>query len=330
MKITDYEKKKTLVNSNVFLMDGDDGTKGILAHDLAVSLSALLSSKEQVANLTMADLLQISEVKESDRLLVGTSEGTKAISMSDGVYAMLDAVIDASTRRSLWRGKKLGTAVTDDQYDEIDNSTFRGIFLGDYWEIGGKIWRVVDFDYWYGCGDTSCTTHHLVIMPDSQLYTGKMNEDNDTTGAYVNSEMYKTGLENAKTIVNGAFTAAHVLNHREYLQNATTSGYASAGAWFNSTVELPNEPMMCGSYIVTPAGNGTIEVNRHTISKSQLAGMRVNPTLISPARQNQWLRDVVSETRFALMGYDGVANPNSASHSRGVRPVFGICKKNTE
>lgn len=327
-KITDYPKVAELTKSNVLLLDGENGTKGILAGDLAKALLGLMTTKEIMDGINIADLDQVTTLDAANSLLVRTTAGNRRVTVEDAVFAMLDPVIDVSTRRCLWRGKKLGSAVTEAQYNEIAAGTFRGIFLGDYWEIGGRIWRVVDFDYWYGCGDTSCTTHHLVIMPDHQLYTGQMNTGNDTTGAYVNSAMYKTGLAEAKTIVNGAFTAAHVLNHREYLQNATTSGYASAGAWFDSTVELPNEPMMYGSYIFTPAGNGTIVVNRYTISKSQLAGMRVNPVLINPHRESQWLRDVVSTAAFAGVHGFGLASSGDASNATGVRVVFGLCKAN--
>lgn len=293
MKMTDYPSVQKLKNNNAFILDGPDGTKQITAHDLGESLFKDVVLKE-----------------------------------SDDFYDMLDGLISVPQRKSTWRGKNLGSVVSDELYEEIDAGTFKGIFLGDYWEIDGKIWRVVDFDYWYGCGNPSCTTHHLVIMPDHQLYTSPMNTENNTTGAYVNSAMYKTGLADAKTIVNGAFIAAHVLNHVEYLQNATTNGYASAGGWFNSTVELPNEPMMYGCYIQTPAGNGTIVVDRYTIDKAQLAGMRVNPVLINPYEEHQWLRDVASTSRFAHVDHYNNAYPGDASSAFGVRVVFGICKEN--
>lgn len=323
-KITDYPKVTELTKNNVLLLDGEYGTKGILAGDLAKALLGLMTTKEIMANINIADLDAVSTVASGDALLVRTTAGNKKISVSDAVFAMLDPVISVETRRNLWRGKKLGSAVTTAQYAQISAGTFQGMFLGDYWEIGGRIWRIVDFDYWLGCGDTACTTHHLVIMPDHALYSAAMNDTNVTTGAYVGSKMYTTNLTEAKTIVNGAFTAAHVLNHREYLQNAVTSGYASAGAWFDSMVELPNEPMMYGSYIFTPAGNGTISVSRYTINKSQLAGMKASPTLINPHKENQWLRDVVSDAGFAFLSGYGIATYASASTTYGVRVVFGL------
>lgn len=323
-KITDYPKVTELTQNNVLLLDGENGTKGILAGDLAKALLGLMTTKEIMANINIADLDAVSAVASGDSLLVRTTAGNKKISVSDAVFAMLDPVISVETRRNLWRGKKLGSAVTAAQYAHISAGTFQGMFLGDYWEIGGRIWRIVDFDYWIGCGDTACKTHHLVIMPDHALYNAAMNDTNVTTGAYVGSKMYTTNLTEAKTIVNGAFTAAHILNHREYLQNAVTNGYASGGAWFDSTVELPNEPMMYGSYIFTPAGNGTIVVSRYTINKSQLAGMKASPTLITPHRENQWLRDVVSAAHFAYVNPDGLANLDFPSYTNGVRVVFGL------
>lgn len=323
-KITDYPKVTELTQNNVLLLDGENGTKGILAGDLAKALLGLMTTKEIMANINIADLDAVSAVASGDSLLVRTTAGNKKISVSDAVFAMLDPVISVETRRNLWRGKKLGSAVTAAQYAQISAGTFQGMFLGDYWEIGGRIWRIVDFDYWIGCGDTACETHHLVIMPDHALYNAAMNDTNVTTGAYVGSKMYTTNLTEAKTIVNGAFTAAHILNHREYLHNAVTNGYASGGAWFDSTVELPNEPMMYGSYIFTPAGNGTIIVSRYTINKSQLAGMKASPTLIDPHRENQWLRDVVSDPHFAYVNAYGHANHAYASSALGVRVVFGL------
>lgn len=323
-KITDYPKVTELTQNNVMLLDGENGTKGILAGDLAKALLVLMTTKEIMANINIADLDAVSAVASGDTLLVRTTAGNKKISVADAVFAMLDPVISVETRRNLWRGKKLGSAVTSSQYAQISAGTFQGMFLGDYWEIGGRIWRIVDFDYWLGCGDTACTTHHLVIMPDHVLYNAAMNDTNVTTGAYVGSKMYTNKLTEAKTIVNGAFTASHILNHREYLQNAVSNGYATAAAWFDSTVELPNEIMMYGNYIFTPAGNGTIIVSRHTINKSQLAGMKASPTLINPHRENQWLRDVVSASHFTTIYTDGAATTNGASAPLGVRVVFGL------
>ena len=77
----------------------------------------------------------------------------------------------------IYRGKNLGSVVTEEQKTNIKNGTFKGFFLGDYWIIGSYTWRIVDFDYWYDCGDTAFTKPHLVIMPDKPLYNAQMNPE---------------------------------------------------------------------------------------------------------------------------------------------------------
>lgn len=324
MKITDYEKVTELLANNVLLVDGDGGTKTILARDLLKALVAVSSSQDYLAKMDISQLTQVNTVSASDRILLASGGSNKGITVNDAFWGILDAVISVEQRRNIFRGKNLGTAFTAAQKAEIKAGTFKGFFIGDYWSIGDRIWRIVDINYWLNSGDASCTTPHLVIMPDQSLYSAKMNETNITTGGYVGSQMYTANLANAKTLVNSAFGSANILNHREYLTNAVTNGYPSAGAWYDSTVELPNEIMMYGSLVFTPAGDGSFVPNRYTIDKTQLALMKMYPRFINPGRYWYWLRDVVSSAGFALVYPDGGSDATNASSSGGVRPVFGL------
>jgi len=323
MKITDYEKVQALAASNIFLLDGPNGTKTIAADALAKALIGLLSSKDFIGGVNLSELTQINELVSGNKLLVGTTDGNKAIAAEDALFAMLDGFAPVELRRVLFRGKNLGTALTAVQKAAIKDGSFKGMFLGDYWSIGGRIWRIVDMDYWYNCGDTAFTSHHLVIMPDEALYNAQMNTTNVTTGGYVGSEMYKSNLANAKTIVNAAFQGS-VLTHREYLCNAVANGRPSGGAWFDSSIELPNESMMYGHPHFSPTSDGSTVPVIYTISKTQLALFMVCPRFIVNRSYNQWLRDVVSSAGFALVDYLGDANYFNASDSYGVRPVFPV------
>lgn len=324
MKITDYEKVTQLLDNNVLLVDGDGGTRTILARDLLAALVAVSSPRDYLAGMDISQLTQVSAVSVNDRLMLATEEGNRGITINDAFWGILDSVISVEQRRNIFRGKNLGTAFTAAQKAEIKAGTFKGFFVGDYWHIGDRVWRIADINYWLNSGDTSCTTPHLVIMPDTYLYTAQMNETNITTGGYVGSKMYRENLENAKTLINAAFGAANILTHREYLTNAVTNGYPSAGAWYDSKVELPNEIMMYGSLVFTPAGDGSFVPNRYTIDKTQLALMKLYPRFINPHRQWNWLRDVVSGARFASVGSLGDTSYSGASNSLGVRPVFGV------
>lgn len=323
MKITDYEKVQALAASNIFLLDGPNGTKTIAADALAKALIGLLSSKDFIGGVNLSELTQINELVSGNKLLVGTTDGNKAIAAEDALFAMLDGFAPVELRRVLFRGKNLGTALTAVQKAAIKDGSFKGMFLGDYWSIGGRIWRIVDMDYWYNCGDTAFTSHHLVIMPDEALYNAQMNTTNVTTGGYVGSAMYKSNLANAKTIVNAAFQGS-VLTHREYLCNAVANGRPSGGAWFDSSIELPNEPMMYGHPHFSPTSDGSTVPSIYTISKTQLALFMVCPRFIVNRSYNQWLRDVVSSANFAIVYLHGHADCGNASSSRGVRPVFPV------
>lgn len=323
MKITDYEKVQALAASNIFLLDGPNGTKTIAADALAKALIGLLSSKDFIGGVNLSELTQINELVSGNKLLVGTTDGNKAIAAEDALFAMLDGFAPVELRRVLFRGKNLGTALTAVQKAAIKDGSFKGMFLGDYWSIGGRIWRIVDMDYWYNCGDTAFTSHHLVIMPDEALYNAQMNTTNVTTGGYVGSAMYKSNLANAKTIVNAAFQGS-VLTHREYLCNAVANGRPSGGAWFDSSIELPNEPMMYGHPHFSPTSDGSTVPNIYTISKTQLALFMVCPRFIVNRSYNQWLRDVVSSAYFAIVNNGGNTGYDYASYSYGVRPVFPV------
>lgn len=233
-------------------------------------------------------------------------------------------VMPVEQRRNTFRGKNLGSVYTDEQKAQVAANTFNDLFIGDYWTINGMNYRITDINYWMNTGDTPCTTPHLVIMPDSQLYTGKMNSENTTAGGYVGSEMYKTGLNQAKEMINSAFGESYILNHREYLTNAVTDGHPSGGGWFNSTVELPNEPMMYGSYIFTPSSNGSTFVALYTMDKTQLALMRIYPSFINKYIDASWFRDPVSNDSFAYVVRSGYSSCGFASLDRDVRPVFGL------
>lgn len=232
----------------------------------------------------------------------------------------------AALKNCLPRFKYLGTSVTSEQWAAIQNGTFDGLFLGDYWTINGVDYIIVAFDYWLNTGDTPCTKHHVVVIPRVNLYTYKFNPTNTTEGGYVGSDLYKNGLTQAKTTINSAFGSAHILSHRQYLMNAVTNGKPTGSDWYDSTVELMNENMVYGGRQFSPMPDGTDPRNtcrNYTIDKSQLPLFHLAPWLIRN-RQWYWLRDVVSVAGFADVDSLGNADCYSASHAGGVRPVVGL------
>lgn len=239
---------------------------------------------------------------------------------------------NAGAHNAIYRGKSLGSTVTTAQYAAIKAGTFDDLYIGDYWTIGGVNYRIAAFDYYLNSGDTSCTTHHVVIVPDTCLYNAQMHNTssggyeggaaNTTAGGYVGSDMYKSNLEQAKTTIKRAFSG-HVLKHRIYLTNAVANGRASGGAWCDSEVDLMCEQMVYGSGIFSPVSDGSNVPANYRVEKSQLPLFQHEPSRICN-RATWWLRDVITASHFADVLNNGCANYYYASYSYGVRPAFCI------
>ena len=239
---------------------------------------------------------------------------------------------NAGAHNAIYRGKSLGSTVTTAQYAAIKAGTFDDLYIGDYWTIGGVNYRIAAFDYYLNSGDTSCTTHHVVIVPDTCLYNAQMHNTssggyesgaaNTTAGGYVGSDMYKSNLEQAKTTIKSAFSG-HVLKHRIYLTNAVANGRASGGAWCDSEVDLMCEQMVYGSGIFSPVSDGSNVPANYRVEKSQLPLFQHEPSRICN-RATWWLRDVITASGFADVDNSGDAHYGDASNSRGVRPAFCI------
>lgn len=239
---------------------------------------------------------------------------------------------NAGAHNAIYRGKSLGSTVTTAQYAAIKAGTFDDLYIGDYWTIGGVNYRIAAFDYYLNSGDTNCTTHHVVIVPDTCLYNAQMHNTssggwesgaaNTTAGGYVGSDMYKSNLEQAKTTIKSAFSG-HVLKHRIYLTNAVANGRASGGAWCDSEVDLMCEQMVYGSGIFSPVSDGSNVPANYRVEKSQLPLFQHEPSRICN-RATWWLRDVITASLFAIVYGDGLADYGDASYSVGVRPAFCI------
>ena len=284
---------------------------------------------QQIAQVnTKIDKTKEDLQKEAQQTYLPLTGGTLTgpIIMPGGGSA-LSIEDNAATHNMVYRGKALGGSVTSEQWAAIKAGTFKDLYLGDYWSIGGVDYLIAAFNYWLTCGDTACNTNHLLVVPRNNLYTAGMNSSNITTGGYVGSEMYKTGLAQAKTTINNAFGSAHILNHRQYLVNAVTNGAPTGTDWFDSTVELMNENMVYGGRQFSPMPNGATDpwntCRNYTIDKSQLPLFRLAPWLICN-RQWYWLRDIVSAAFFANVGSYGPADCYDASLAGGVRPVVGL------
>ena len=275
-----------------------------------------------------ADLEAILSVTGTEQMLIHDGNGVKVITVENlhkGLQTDIDSVKNvladgAAAHNCIYRGKNLGTSVTAEQYTAISSGKFTDLYIGDYWVIKGVIYRIAAFDYYYNCGDTNFTKHHVVIVPDTSLYKAQMNTSNVTTGGYTGSAMYKSNLAQAKTTIKAAFGSAHVLTKRELLTNAVNGNTPSGWAWFDSDVELMNEVQAYGS-----VAWGAHDGNGYNVASGdgQFPLFMFDRTKLHN-REDYWLRDVASATNFSFVNSSGNANSHHASDSFGVRPAFCI------
>lgn len=275
---------------------------------------------------TMIQQPETTSVSDGDYLYVWQGGALKRVSaknLTSGLSTLTGA--GAYAHNSVARGANLGSSLTDAQSAAIRDGSFNGLNLLDYWTINSVNWRIVAFDYYYGTGDNSCWTHHVVVVPDGQLYTAAYNSANTTAGGYVGSDLYKTGLDKAKTIITAAFGSGHILTHRNCLNNAVTNGIPSGSAWFDSTVELMTEANVYGTKHWAPSEHGEDSgFDFYIVDKSQYPGFAVAPSLQTVPGQWLWLRDVSSASCFARALGHGDAGRNDASYVGGIRPAVCI------
>ena len=272
------------------------------------------------ANLPNLDTGELAFTTDEHKIYVGTGIGNKEVSdFYSSVYP------NAGAHNSVYRGKDLGTSVTNEQYVEISAGTFNDLFIGDYWTINSTVYRIAAFDYYLGTGNVECTAHHVTLVPDIIMYAEKMNDTDTTDGAYVGSKMYTEGLDQAKQTIYTDFGDDNVLSYKQFLQNGAEGGIATSGVFVVSRVELMTEQNVYGGKIFSILNSTSSVSSNYTIDKNQYPLFSLRPDMVSN-RQDFWLRDIVSPSAFAHVNGngDGEAAVRLASSSSGVRPAFSI------
>lgn len=322
----------------------DHAERSLIASESASSSSRLASDSASAAAASAAaaaesesNAAESASAASSSAVAAAASEGAAANSAEEAKQdytsllqriASLEIIISslnapgAGAHNAIYRGKFLGESVTEAQYAAIADGTFADLYIGDYWTINDRVYRIAAFDYLLNTGDIKCKAHHAVMVPDKSLYFRGMNDTDTTDGAYVGSKMYTEGLEQAKAIIKSDFPG-HILNKRLYLNTGTKNGKASGGAFLDSEVDLMCEHMVYGNGVFNPVSDGTVIPTNARFEKSQLPLFQNEQSYIFDL-ESYWLRDVIGTAEFATVAGNGDAFNSRSSLSRGVRPYFCI------
>lgn len=232
------------------------------------------------------------------------------------------AAPNAGAHNVIFRGKNLGNTITEAQLDAIASGTFDDIFIGDYWQRSGRIFRVAGLDYFYRIGDTAFDKHHLVVMPDTSLNNNtKMNETATTEGGYSSCKCRNESLPQYLELFNAVFGSENILTRRSRLVGGISSdGTPNASGWVDSKIELPNEMMMLGR-----GAFGTQPKNGFNVGDkmAQLPLFALEPQYVCN-RTNQWLQDIMNGTSFSYISNFGLPYFAPANTNLGIRPYVCV------
>lgn len=315
------------------IVDVTDLTKAILKSPDATTIFTKLGVTSYVQGL-------LQQASSGDfQSALGISEFVKSALAGADAGDVLNDILPktAQAHNGMYRGKDLTAYYNNGGFSKaVAAGTFDDIFPGDYITktvtVDGTTytdvkWIVGDLDYHLHRGDTETTAHHVVLYPETNLGSARMNATDTTSGGYQGSEMWKTTIPKYTTGIVNAFGSDHVLKHRERLTKAVdTNAYSAAGGvgngasvyadgeWTDVTVNLFNEAMMYGHAPFASSGRDVYDCNK------QLASFRYGQNFTRSAWC--WLRDVASAIYFAYAGNRGEADYGDASNVGGVRPYF--------
>ena len=253
--------------------------------------------------------------------------------LRDAFYAMVPD--GAQTHNNIFRGQNLG-ALNATHIANIQNGTFRDMFIGDYFQINGSSYVIAGINYKKGHGDNSPLGNHLVLMPQDWSKTptqtlapdGKtthyMNDTDTTAGGFAGSKLYQTYLPQIQTKLESDF-GAHLMTFRTVVStHIDDSGAPDQAEWRDAKLGIPNEVMIFGSILNGNNKNGSwYNVGDEN---SQLPLMRLNDSERCNNRAGAfWLRDIHSASAFAIAYDYGYTSMYNASYNwPGVRAFFLI------
>lgn len=268
------------------------------------------------------------------QIVEALNKQTEAIT-SKGIMDIIST--QGLSHNGIYRGKNFGTFASVSAVQQflsdhaVSTGLFNDLYIGDYFKIQDGTynveWEIAGFDTYLHKGDSDFTTHHIALIPKTNLNTSKMNDTNDTAGGYYNSYMHQSVIPTIDTNL-ATILGNHLLARRALLSNAMNKDLTSgAGAgWMGSTTGwdwytvkscLMSEVAVYGSKVFSSSFHDIGE-DCERLPIFQFKGH-------SHTRQWFWLRAVASGSRFAGASGNGIPYGYNASDAGGgVRPLICV------
>lgn len=226
----------------------------------------------------------------------------------------------AAAHNAIYRGKKLGNALTGEMLAGIRDGSFSDLYVGDYIETEDNIYRFMDFDYFLGCvsgmSGGKIEKHHAVLVPDRVMGSSAIDNYPEATQPK-ETHMYVNKLPEITRTLKSIFGNDNVAMMDRIIPK-TANGEPTGWDWVNVGADLLTEEMVMGhgSWGQWPG----IQIG---VLKGQLAGFRYSHFLMC-SNDDYWLRNKRTATNHALISSGGISSSDIGNLQHGVRPFFVI------
>lgn len=229
---------------------------------------------------------------------------------------------NAESHNNIYRGKNLGSSLTNIQLQGIKDGTFKDLFVGDYFDTGSQKLYVAHLDYFLERtifsleGHFPLLTHHLVLISDH--IHGRSNYDAQRL-SYASSDL-KKAIE-SKTIRSEVgyipgIEDFDVLNLQDYRSptddRAKRQLYKSHAGALSSFMVVGRDLMGSSSGIIP--------------TDPQMALFRLSPKMIS-INYSWWLADSCDDIYAFTVGPYGTIEKEEKRDSCGIRPYYVVTAK---
>lgn len=274
----------------------------------------------------------VEEITDDDVIVLDGSDGTRNINAKNFMGSTGGGVVfPFDLRKLIWRGKNLGSVITDEQRNVIKNGTFDDLYLGDYWHSNKCNFTIVDFDYWYD-GNPISSSHHVVVIPTDLVNVDISPWTTNNNEAYISSDV-RTEINNhfESDFVNLCFDPEDILMYKTNLSELKTfvleTNKLSEVSYKNVTTkyELMNEKMIFGNCV----SGLTNSIDFHFLSSEtdnyQMLAFKLKPKFIMGYMSSSWLRDISGSNSACVFYKNGSVSSESIGEYNGYMLIaFGV------
>lgn len=284
-------------------------------------------------NKKITDLVEVSELNDTDKFLVETERGTRSVPFNV-ISDSCKGAMSAAAHNGIYRGDNLLDKYTIEQlHTMVSAGDFSDIYIGDYIDVkistsykSDETVRllVAHLDYFLGNGETECTDHHILFVPEDCFATKDYIQHYGTSAGYSKTNMHTTVLPNYYTALNGADALnGHILTHSRYLASDEDSTVSYQCTWTDTNLCLMNEVMVYGTIALSSSGWDVGD------AQIQLALFRLAPHKKiahlghgSTSRSSYWLCSKYQSALICNVYYNGTVYRHSTEDKDGIRPYL--------